>query len=226
MINEERSNSDPIGDAPDDSANIGDCWADKKLCSESSNETLADDMTPESSCIAGASGSTSELSASREFLSADHHGDVPPSEAVRYEERDCKVPSEAVTKASSSVVLVDDLKLEFHSYNWKRITGILSTLESVKISKDRLLTSALPLLSFNVVTRRFSVEAVLDASSASKQSCSSFKIKSSDSAIFDTSVSFEEIASQAMKLPDDGDADAIAGGTTLLPEETYESVIL
>lgn len=81
---------------------------------------------PDNSCIVGTS--TSELSASSDdFSLLFHHGgdDVvvpftplappPPSDAVRYDERDCSVPSEAVTNASSSVVFVDDLKLEFHS---------------------------------------------------------------------------------------------------------------
>lgn len=71
-------------------SNIGDCWADKKLCSESSNDALADDITPDKSCIDGTSGSMSELSASNECFSLLHHGEVPPppSDAVRYDERD------------------------------------------------------------------------------------------------------------------------------------------
>ncbi len=56
--------------------------ADKKLCSESSNETLADDTTPVSNCMDGTSGSISEPDVSNDILSLFHHGD-PPSEAVR-----------------------------------------------------------------------------------------------------------------------------------------------
>lgn len=69
-------------------SNIGDCCGDKKLCSESSNDALADDITPDSNCIVGTSGSISELSASNECFSLFHHGEVPPSDAVRYDERD------------------------------------------------------------------------------------------------------------------------------------------
>lgn len=62
----------------------GDLWSDAKLRSESSNDALADEMTPVSSSIVGTSGSMSELSASKAF-----HGEMgSPSEAVRYEDLD------------------------------------------------------------------------------------------------------------------------------------------
>lgn len=56
----------------------------KKLCSVSSNDADAEDMTPDNNCIEGASGSLSELSASVVCsFSVFHHGDWQPSDAVR-----------------------------------------------------------------------------------------------------------------------------------------------
>lgn len=87
----------------------------KKLCSVSSNDADADDITPVNNCIVGASGSLSELSASMCNFSVFHHGDWQPSDAVWYDDRDCGVivHSDAVTNDSSSV---DDFTLEFSSY--------------------------------------------------------------------------------------------------------------
>lgn len=91
---------------------------EKKLCSESSNDVVAEEITPDSNCIDGTSESMSELlHVSNEFFSVlVHHGDIkPPSDAVSYaDECDCgvNVHSDAVWNDSSSV---DSLAMEFSS---------------------------------------------------------------------------------------------------------------
>lgn len=92
----------------------------RKLCSVSSNDADADDITPDNNCIDGASGSLSELSASVVCnFSVFHHGDWQPSDAVWYDDRDWGVIvySDAVTNDSSSM---DDFTLEFNSCNIKK----------------------------------------------------------------------------------------------------------
>lgn len=88
---------------------------DRKLCSESSKETFADDVPRR--VFIGCGCSWSDESKSVELRSApdsfQHQGDVPRhSEAVWYDDDREGVYSEAVTNDSSSV---EDFKLEFQS---------------------------------------------------------------------------------------------------------------